>query len=181
VDLEPINNGLILVSGPVKSGKSRFAEKLVSNIKDVTYLATHSNNSNDIDWIKRINDHKLRRPKHWNLVESSDFCTCIKTLLPNHTLLVDSLGGIVSSKITIQNDEWFKVEQNIIRSTDLFTGKLVIVVEEAGWGVSPHTKLGNLFRDRLAALTDKLDNLAVQSWLVVHGRAINLFANSIRI
>ena len=50
----------------------------------------------------------------------------------------------------------------------------VLVAEETGWGVVPATAIGGLFRDRLGELTQRLQSIADDSWLVVQGRAINL-------
>ena len=50
----------------------------------------------------------------------------------------------------------------------------MIVVEETGWGVVPATAIGGLFRDRQGLLAQQLEKLAIQSWFVVQGRALNL-------
>ena len=45
VDLPP---GLILVTGPSRSGKSRWAEHLVEQQSNVTYVATSAPRPNDV-------------------------------------------------------------------------------------------------------------------------------------
>ena len=43
-------SNLILVSGPSRGGKSRWAEHLLSGSADVTYVATAPDRPNDQDW-----------------------------------------------------------------------------------------------------------------------------------
>lgn len=38
----------------------------------------------------------------------------------------------------------------------------------------PATAVGGLFRDRLGELTQRIQSIADDSWLVVQGRAVNL-------
>ena len=103
------NVNLVLVSGPVKSGKSRWAEKLISKRKKITYIATHVND-NSRDWSNRIKKHKERRPKEWNLVETPDITKVIAKIDNSQALLIDSLGGIVSYYISYEENEWNEIK-----------------------------------------------------------------------
>ena len=87
---------IVLVTGPVKSGKSLWAEKLASKSKEVTYIATHSTDYKNDLWIKRIEKHKERRANSWKLIESPDLVNVIDNLNPDSTLLIDSIGGVVT-------------------------------------------------------------------------------------
>ncbi len=168
------NKGLVLVSGHVKSGKSRLAESILINKQKVTYLATSRINYDCPDWNERISIHNKRRPINWKLVESPDLKSTLQLLEPCDSLLVDSLGGIVAFNLSLDNSKWNVFKENTIDSIKTFQGLIVIVIEETGWGVSPSTKLGNIFRDRLGELTQNLEEISIDSWLVIHGRAINI-------
>ena len=61
---------LVLVSGPSRGGKSRWAEHLMSEAVDVTYVATAPDRPDDQDWQTRLALHRRRRPSHWHLLES---------------------------------------------------------------------------------------------------------------
>ena len=52
----------------------------------------------------------------------------------------------------------------------------VLVAEETGWGVVPATRVGGMFRDRLGQLSERIQQHADQSWLVIQGRALDLQA-----
>lgn len=66
----PTQGGLILVSGPSRSGKSRWAEHLADRSGlPVTYLATGADRPGDITWQQRVLLHRQRRPIHWTSLE----------------------------------------------------------------------------------------------------------------
>ena len=112
------------------------------------------------------------------MIESSDINKVINNLNSAETLLIDSLGGIVSQFLVNDNSIWEAYVSDLIQNISSFKGLIVIVVEEVGWGVSPATDIGNIFRDRLGDLSRILHANSLDSWLLLHGRAINIFNNS---
>ncbi len=176
-----LKNRIVIVSGPINSGKSLWAEKLLEGSNSVTYLATYVLNTNSLSWKNKIQKHKERRPKEWNLIESSDLISTLDLLDKDASLLIDSLGGIVSAYLNSITSEWNDISKTIVKALSNYSGLIVIVVEETGWGVSPSTEIGNVFRDRLCQLEKDIDEVSSDSWLVIHGRAINIFKNSIKV
>lgn len=175
------SKGIILVSGPVNSGKSRFAEKILSSKKDVIYIATGIFNDQSTSWHQRIIKHKDRRPPHWNTIESANISNVLTKVNKKSTLLIDSLGGFVTANIDLNDMDWQKLLSSAVNNIRSFDGLIVLVAEEVGWGVSPSTQIGNRFRDRLGHSIEQIDSISNESWLVLHGRAINLSINSIQI
>jgi adenosylcobinamide kinase/adenosylcobinamide-phosphate guanylyltransferase len=53
-------------------------------------------------------------------------------------------------------------------------GNVVLVAEEAGWGLVPMTAQGRVFRDHLGRLTRRLGQVAERVELVVAGYAIDV-------
>ncbi len=175
------HNEIILITGPIKSGKSVWAEKIASHSDKVIYIATSLEIHKDKQWAERIIKHKERRPSTWGLIESTDIKSVINGLDSISTLLIDSIGGLVTNNLHLSTNEWRNMCNNIISSLVDYKGRIIIVAEETGWGVSPNTSIGNLFRERLGQLTEEIDIISSDSWIVVHGRAINIAKNSIRI
>ena len=105
-------NHIILVSGGIKSGKSEFAEYLVSKEKNVTYIALSENRPEDKLWKERIKIHQLRRPKSWKLIETENLIPIIK--VDKGILLIDSLGGFVVNSLKIKEDEWEDCLNNLL-------------------------------------------------------------------
>ena len=167
--------GLILVTGPSRSGKSRWAEHLVEQHSDVTYVATSAPRPNDANWQQRILRHRQRRPSRWSVVEcGADLAGAMHTIPANQTLLIDALGGFTATYLDLDADAWNKVTSHLMHALLARSQPVVMVVEETGWGVVPATAVGGRFRDRQGELAQVLERHASASWLVVQGRAVNL-------
>jgi adenosylcobinamide kinase / adenosylcobinamide-phosphate guanylyltransferase len=64
----------VLVTGGVRSGKSRHAETLLAGSDRVTYVAPGptAEDDGDPDWAARIAAHQARRPASWTTLETRD-------------------------------------------------------------------------------------------------------------
>ena len=175
-----LNDGsLILVSGPSRGGKSRWAESLLANDPFVIYVATGMKRDDDPVWVERLRIHRERRPSHWSLLEPGpDLIQSLQTIEPRQSVLVDSLGGFVATHLDMDGPAWTKHSDDLITTLAHLSSKCVVVIEETGWGVVPATQIGGLFRDRLGQLAQQLDQIADLSWLVLQGRAVDLRAIS---
>ncbi|MDA9740062.1 bifunctional adenosylcobinamide kinase/adenosylcobinamide-phosphate guanylyltransferase [Synechococcus sp. AH-736-M20] len=181
VHLEPTDAGqtsrLILVSGPARSGKSRWAEHLLHHHPVVTYIATAATRPDDRDWQMRLEAHRKRRPDHWSVAESGPaLVNVIDNLAPGQSVLIDALGGFVAHHLELTASEWDQLCEHLIASIRSSHCTFVLVIEETGWGVVPPTRIGGLFRDRLGSLAQALDRVADGAWLVLQGRALDLHA-----
>ncbi len=174
--------GLTLVSGPCKGGKSKWAESLLINQKNVLYVATSEIFEEDKRWEDRISIHRKRRPTNWNLAEvNSNLDNLIKQSESSQSILIDSIGGLVSSHINQPDKDWELIMDRFLSSLKNIDKVIVAVTEECGWGVVPTTVVGNLFRDRLGYISQELDLLSIDTWLVIQGRALNLKEISIKV
>ena len=168
---------LVLVHGPARGGKSRWAETLLKDVTPVTYVATASSRPEDASWQERLRLHRSRRPHHWALLEAGpDLPADLKRVPENDAVLIDALGGYVAQHLDSENDTWERQTEALLSQISFMKQTCVVVIEETGWGVVPSTAIGGLFRDRLGALAQRLDRQAVASWLVVQGRALDLHA-----
>ena len=171
------DSGLILISGPSRSGKSRWAEHLASSIgNDVVYLATGAPAGDDLAWAERVALHQQRRPLHWRTEEVG--ADLVAALLQQRTaqqvLLIDSLGTWVAQHLELESSEWSELTQGLLQALERLDHPVLMVCEEVGWGVVPATVIGGLFRDRMGSLQQQLSAISAQSWLVVAGRAIDV-------
>ena len=169
--------GLVLVTGPSRGGKSRWAEHLVAQHSPISYVATSDPRPNDIGWQERLRLHRERRPSEWDLIESgADLSTALNTIPPSHTVLVDALGAFTAWHLDASSIDWMELEAELIHSLQARQRPVVVVIEETGWGVVPATAIGGRFRDRQGRLAQQLETIATASWLVVQGRALDLHA-----
>jgi adenosylcobinamide kinase/adenosylcobinamide-phosphate guanylyltransferase len=169
-----------LVTGPASSGKSLFAEHLaMASPWPVTYLATGPQRPDDLDWQRRLQRHRQRRPEAWHCLEVNQGLPAALLGCPgNHLALVDSLGTWVAAALDLDSDHWNDRCRELLESIDRTDASLILVAEEASWGVVPPTAIGGLFRQRLGQLLQDVMPCCDAAWLVLHGRAIDLLAIS---
>jgi len=170
-----------LISGPAGSGKSRWAEHLAaSSGLDVIYVATGPILEDDFSWQERLRRHRDRRPTEWHLWEvGGDLSPALARLVSGQLALIDSLGTWVAAHLEADQAEWSCSCQVLLEEVRIGEGHLLMVGEECGWGVVPPTAVGGRFRERLADLQQRLAAEADASWLVIHGRALDLMSLSL--
>ena len=174
-DQRALNGAFILVSGPSRGGKSRWAEALLAEHQHVTYVATSPSLPDDSAWQERLRLHRERRPSHWQLLEASiDLSSSLTEIPQGQSVLIDALGGFVAAHLDLDASTWTTRAEELVQSLKAMPQTRILVIEETGWGVVPPTRLGGMFRDRLGELAQRLQITADQSWLVVQGRAVNL-------
>ena len=167
---------ITLVSGPAASGKSRWAEHLAQcSGKPVVVLATGPDLPDDPSWQRRLERHRQRRPSFWRTLEvGGALSPGLLNLSPDELGLVDSLGTWVAAHLDRDGSAWQEQVDTLVHTVQSVPSPLVLVSEEAGWGVVPMTEAGGRFRDRLGMLQQHLSPLCDGAWLVLHGRAVNL-------
>lgn len=166
----------ILVTGPTRSGKSEWAEALAMQSElPVVYVATSCGDADDPEWQARITTHRQRRPNHWRTLEvSADLTAALNAAPTTECWLVDSLGTWLANGLEQSETDWQETMELLATAVSHFSGTLILVAEETGWGVVPAYPLGRKFRDRLGSLTRHLGTLCDQVYLVVAGYAVDL-------
>ena len=176
--LKPIDknfSGLITITGALRSGKSQLAEYLIKEQESITYIATSKPRPEDSEWDLRINLHRKRRPHRWKLIEHPpDICNSIQSIKQNESILIDSLGGLVEQHLIKNQDQWQLFQKKFISCLQKSDLGIIIVSEEIGWGISPATAIGHLFRERLCNLSSLISRISTKKWLAVNGIAIDL-------
>ncbi len=167
---------LTLVTGPSRSGKSRWAEHLaLRSGRPVTYIATGPRLEGDASWSERLALHRRRRPADWPTWEvEGQLSAALEQAPAEHLLLIDSLGTWLAHHLELDTGAWEQEQQHLLSALQRCRAAALIVSEETGWGVVPPTAIGGRFRDRLGALQQELLPRCNEAWLVVHGRAIDL-------
>ncbi len=155
---KPRRSQLILVTGGVRSGKSRYAEALVTHFlgrgENALYLATLA--AGDDEMTRRIETHRARRPESWRTLETPFSPAAAIAESSEEVILLDCLSGLVSNILLAHEHDGEAVTQTVLDAVnDLIqtvrAGRktLVIVTNEVGSGVVPAYPLGRLYRDAL--------------------------------
>ncbi len=173
----------ILVTGGVRSGKSRHAEALlapphVCADQPVTYLASGPQRD-DTDWAERVARHRARRPAHWRTLETADAATALREA--TGPVLLDCVGTWLTAQLD-QLGAWEgtgwedALEERVGRLEAAWSAAehVVGVTNEVGWGVVPAHRSGRLFADHLGLVNQRLAAAADQVLLVVAGQVLTV-------
>ena len=177
----------VLVTGGVRSGKSRHAEELVREAADggaATYVAPGPTTDEDMDpdWAARVAAHRSRRPESWATAETRDLASAVRA--GDGPVLVDCLGTWLTAVLD-EERAWDRtadqLEELVARRTDDVVAALaatardvVLVTNEVGLGVVPAQRSGRVFRDLLGAVNQQLGAACDEVHLVIAGRVLVL-------
>jgi adenosylcobinamide kinase/adenosylcobinamide-phosphate guanylyltransferase len=171
----------VLVTGGVRSGKSRHADSLITG--PVTYLAPGPV-YDDADWAARIAAHRTRRRDDLRSVESLDLVGVLG--LTDGHVMVDCLGTWLTAVLD-ERGLWDAAADEITdvigRMADEAADVLgvrdqgedtVVVTNEVGLGVVPEHRSGRLFRDLLGLVNQRIAAACDEVHLVIAGRVVRL-------
>ncbi|WP_232295768.1 bifunctional adenosylcobinamide kinase/adenosylcobinamide-phosphate guanylyltransferase [Pseudorhodobacter aquimaris] len=154
---------LTLVTGGAKSGKSRFAEGLVtgSGLRQV-YLATAQ--VWDDEMRAKVDAHKTDRGTGWHTVEAPrDVVAALHGATAGDVILLDCatmwLSNIMLAEADIESET-----AALLAALAACPAPVVIVTNELGWSIVPDNALARRFRDAQGRLNQAL---AAQAGLVV--------------
>jgi len=133
---------LTLVLGGARSGKSSFAERLVTGT-DRIYLATAE--GRDAEMAARIADHQIARGAGWRTIEAPRLAAADLRDLDGAVLL-DCLTLWLSNAMEVEAD-WMAEADALLDLLAKRTQDTVMVSNELGMGLVPDTSLGRRFRD----------------------------------
>ena len=160
---------ITLVLGGARSGKSRYAERLVEAAAGSgTYCATAE--AGDAEMAERIAAHRARRGPFWRTVEAPlALSEAIDAeAAPERPLLVDCLTLWLSNLLLAgkKPQEEMRVLCQTLREA---AGPVVLVSNEVGMGLVPETPLGRRFRDAAGWLNQDIAALADRVVFVAAG------------
>ena len=152
--------------------------------KSVIYIATAQIDTNDREWVDRIQKHQRRRPQSWQIQEETiDISALITNASDSSCLLVDSLGTWVANLLDRPSEGdngdfseagWLKLQAELLVALQVTKADVILVAEETGWGVIPAYESGRKFRDRLGTLVQMIGSMADRVYLVTAGHVLNL-------
>ena len=168
---------LTLVLGGARSGKSRYAESLITALPPPwIYMATAE--AGDAEMAQRIAQHQTRRGQGWQTIEAAhDLVLPLETARAGAPVLIDCLTLWLSNRMLADADVDAEI-QRLEESLDRHAGPVVLVSNEVGFGIVPDNALGRHFRDlqgrlnqRIAARADYVVLMVAGLPLIVKGSA----------
>ena len=146
---------LTLILGGVRSGKSRFAQRLASDQDRVLFLATAE--AGDSDMEARIQAHKEARPAGWDTLEEPlDLATSLSSVLNDYDVVILECLTLWVSNLMLAPPEvgntTADIPSRVHELVELYrsgTASWIVVSNEVGLGVIPPTTLGRNYADEL--------------------------------
>jgi adenosylcobinamide kinase/adenosylcobinamide-phosphate guanylyltransferase len=174
----------ILVTGGVRSGKSRYGESLLADSAEVTYVASGPvpDPATDPEWAARILDHRAQRPVHWSTLETSDVAEVLRSV--SGAIMIDCLGTWLTAVID-RLDSWEEPMvhwqgdfhdqlHDLISAWQARQGLAIAVTNEVGWGLVSTYRSGRVFTELLGLVNQEMAAASDEVILVVAGRALRL-------
>ena len=158
---------LTLVLGGARSGKSRYAETLITALPPPwIYMATGE--ALDAEMAERIATHRARRGAGWSTVEAPRELAATLAPYAAAPILVDCLTLWLSNLMMADaaiDTEFDRLEQALAEAT----APVVLVANEVGSGIVPDNALARRFRDLQGWLNQRIAGRADRVVLVVAG------------
>ncbi len=152
-----------LVLGGAASGKSAFAEALVTDAgRPRVYIATAQ--PFDDEMRAKIATHRATRGPDWRTLEAPyDLAAALATVTADEVALIDCVT-LWLSNLMLSDQDAAGAEARLGQALALCPAPVVMVSNELGQGVVPDTALGRAFRSAQGRLNQRL---AARAELVV--------------
>ena len=163
-ELVPLTS-LSLVIGGARSGKSAFAERMVTahascSGQQPIYLATAAVSVSDDEMVERIRHHQTRRGSMWHTVEiSMDIASALDILPKGAPVLLECLTLWLSNLLLKKMDNRASTTQ-LLAGLEAAHGPVVVVSNDVGSGTVPDSSLARSFRDHAGHLNQQVAAMA---------------------
>jgi len=166
-----------LVLGGAQSGKSYYAQQLVSDFERVTFIAT--GRRTDAEMQQKIARHRRERPIAWRTVEAplSLHRTIRSESREADALLIDCLTIYVANVMGARSESKNNPKKYIDAVCEAILASkacVVAVSNEVGSGVVPAYRSGRIYRDFLGQMNQKIAQIADRVVLMVAGLPVTL-------
>jgi len=163
---------LTFVVGGARSGKSRYAESLITALPPPwVYVATAE--AGDDEMAERIKSHRERRGVQWRTIEAPRELAKALSACGDEPVLIDCLTLWLSNLMLAEaniEEETAQLEKTLVAAH----GPVVLVANEVGSGIVPSYPLGRRFRDLQGMLNQRMAARAERVILMVAGLPLAL-------
>jgi adenosylcobinamide kinase/adenosylcobinamide-phosphate guanylyltransferase len=169
--------GITLVLGGARSGKSRYAESIITALPlPWVYIATAE--ARDDEMAARIAAHKARRAEGWQTIEAPhELPEALGAAPEDAAVLVDCLT-LWLSNVMLAKFDIDKVTARLEQALAARSGTTVLVSNEVGLGIVPDNALARTFRDVQGVLNQRLAACATRVVLMVAGLPLTVKGTS---
>jgi adenosylcobinamide kinase/adenosylcobinamide-phosphate guanylyltransferase len=167
-------SGTTLILGGARSGKSGFAERLITESGlEAVYVAT--GRSLDAEMEERIRIHRARRGPDWHTIEEplALIDVLVAQAREGRALLVDCLTLWITN-LMIDNRDVDGEASRLADSLPGIAGAVVLVSNEVGLGIVPDNAMARRFRDHAGRLHQLVAAQARDVFLMAAGLPLKM-------
>ena len=169
---------VILVLGGVRSGKSRFAQRIAERASRVAFVAT-AERRDDAEMHAKIERHRAERPATWATIEEPlNLARTIHTVGNDcDVLLIDCLTLFAANLLEAHREDTVRLQEQVDELCLALSSapcSIVLVSNEVGSGVVPAYELGRRFRDLVGEINQRVASVADTVLLMVAGLPLAL-------
>jgi adenosylcobinamide kinase/adenosylcobinamide-phosphate guanylyltransferase len=173
-----------LVLGGVRSGKSRYAQRLAERADRAVFVAT-AEARDDVEMREKIERHKADRPAHWMVVEEP--IELARVLRENddgaQMIVIDCLTFFAANLLERFGDGVTAAHGEVERLCSALEGaksSVILVSNEVGSGVVPAYASGRRFRDLVGEINQRVAAVASDVVYMVAGLPMVLKGETLR-
>ena len=171
-----VPEGLTLITGGARSGKSTLAQKIGEAWPGQVYFFATATAGDD-DMSERIRQHRLSRPQRWLTIESPLEVLSDLRATPEGVLVIFDCLTMWVSNLLLQGVHPDKVEvaaSNLGQFLNQRESPTVVVTNEVGLGIVPDNDLARRYRDTLGRVNQLISQQAQLTLFASMGQVIKL-------
>lgn len=165
----------ILITGGIKSGKSRLALRIARGIEEGDRVFIATARPIDVEMEGKIEAHRRERGSDFKTVE-----------VPIH--LGEALRGIDPSTTVIDcltlwlSNLFFELKEGersgeveaLVDALKGFRGNAIIVTNEVGWGIIPEEEILRRYQSELGRLNQRVAEVCDEVYVMISGIAVRI-------
>ncbi len=160
----------VLITGGIKSGKSRFALKLAREIEEKEKIFIATARPIDREMEDKIEKHRKERGEDFKTIEEPvHLGTVLKKINPS-TAIIDCLTLWLSNLcFEVRESEKLCETESFIGALKEFGGNAIIVTNEVGWGIIPQDEISRRYQRGLGSLNQKVAEICDDVYVITSG------------
>ncbi len=160
----------ILITGGIKSGKSRFALKIAREIEKGEKIFIATARPIDKEMEDKIATHKKVRGIDFQTVEEPIHLGAILKKINPSTVVIDCITLWLSNLLfeLRESEKLFEIE-SFIGALKEFMGNAIIVTNEVGWGIIPADEISRRYQAELGSLNQEVCEICDEVYVLISG------------
>lgn len=161
--------GLTLVTGGARSGKSAYGERLAASFdRPVLFVATAE--AKDDDMRRRIAAHQASRPAGWQTLEEPlSVAVRLRAQWQTGSVVLLDCVTLLASNLLLDGRSVQPEIDGLVAWQQSAGATLIVVTNEVGLGIVPDNALARQYRDLLGQANQSLARAATSVVLMVAG------------